>query len=178
MSSKEHRDALVRALHDAKIVTDASPCEMIASLIKATSNAITFSNEDLPPKGRVHNRPLFIHAIVKSNKTSCVMVDDGSAINICPLRLLHKFGMNVDNLEQSNMIIRAYNDSKKPVIGTFKVVVIMEDIESVIELTILDIPPTFALLLRRPWFHPMEGIPSTVHQKKSNFQSMTKLLPF
>ena len=112
MSSKKHRDALIRALDDAKITTNASPFEMIASLIKAPSNAITFSDKDLIPEGRVHNCPLFIQAIVKSKKTSCVMVDDGSAINVCPLRLLHKFGMNVKNLEQSNVIVRAYNDSK------------------------------------------------------------------
>ena len=91
------------------------------------------------------------------------MIDDGSAINIYPLRLLNKFGMNVENLEQSNVIIRAYDDSKKPVVGTFKVVVIMGDIKSVTEFTVLDIPPTFALLLGRPRYHLMGGIPSIVH---------------
>ena len=105
MASKNHRDTLVRALDDAKIGTDASLCEMIASLMKAPSNAVTFSDEDLPLKGRIHNLPLFIQAIVKSKKTSCVMVDDGSAINVCPLRLLYKFRMNVKDLEGSNIII-------------------------------------------------------------------------
>ena len=42
MASKKHRDALVKALDDVKITTDASPCEMIASLMKAPSNTITF----------------------------------------------------------------------------------------------------------------------------------------
>ena len=138
---------------------------MIASLIKATSNAITFSNEDLLPEGRVHNLPLFIQAIVKYKKTSCFMVDDGSTINVYPLRLLHKFGMNVENLEQSNMIIWAYDDSKKLDVGTFKAVFIVGDIESVTKFTVLDIPPTFALLLGRPWFYSIGGIPSTVQQK-------------
>ena len=76
MSSKKRRDTLVRALDDAKIGTDASLCEMIASLMKAPSNAVTFSDEDLPLKGRVHNHPLFIQVIVKSKKTLYVMVDE------------------------------------------------------------------------------------------------------
>ena len=96
MSSKKYKEALVRALDDVKIVTDALPYEMIASLMKAPSSAITFSDEDLPPEG--HNHPLFIQAIVKSKKTSCVMVDNNSTIHVCPLRLLHKFGMNFENL--------------------------------------------------------------------------------
>ena len=51
------------------------------------------------------------------------MVDDSSTINVYPLRLLHKFGMNVEDLEESNVIIQAYDDSKKPIVRTFKVVV-------------------------------------------------------
>ena len=105
MSSKKQRDTLVRALDDAKITTDASPYEMIASLMKAPSNAVIFSDEDLQFEGRIHNHPLFIQIIVRSKNTSCVMVDDGSAINVCLLRLLHKFGMNVEDLEESNVII-------------------------------------------------------------------------
>ena len=71
---------------------------MIASLKKTTFNAVTFSDEDLPLEGRIHNRPLFIQAIVRSKKTSCIMVDDGSTINVYPLRLLYKFRMNVVDL--------------------------------------------------------------------------------
>ena len=165
MSSKKYWDNLVRALDNTKIATDASPCEMIASLMKAPSNAITFLDEDLSHEERIHNHPLLIQALVRSKKTSRVMVDDGFAINVCHLRLLHKFGMNVEDLEESNVIIWAYDDSKKPVVGTFKAVVTMGNIELVIEFTVLDIPPTFALLLGRPWFHPLGGIPSNVHQK-------------
>ena len=71
----------------------------------------------------------------------------------------------MDDLEASNLIIRAYDDSKKPVVGTFKAAVTVGEIESIVEFTVLDIPPTFALLLGRPWFHPLGGVPSTVHQK-------------
>ena len=83
------------------------------------------------------------------------MVDDRSVINICPLRLLHEFGMNIKGLNESNVIIWAYDDCKKPIIRAFKAVVTMGDIESVTEFTVLDIPPTFVLLLGRPWFHPL-----------------------
>ena len=84
MASKKHKDALVKELDDAKIATDTSLCEMIASLMKTPSNVITLSNEDLPPEGRIHNRPLLLQAIIKSKKTSCVMVDDDSAIMFSP----------------------------------------------------------------------------------------------
>ena len=34
-----------------------------------------------------------------------------------------------------------------------------------VNLHVIDIPVTFAILLRRPWFYPLGGVPSTVHQK-------------
>ena len=37
-------------------------------------------------------------------------------------------------------------------------------IEDEVEFIVLDIPATFSLLLGRPWFHKLEGVPSTLHQ--------------
>ena len=87
---------------------------------------------------------------MRAKKTSCVIVDDGSAINVYLLRLLYNFGISVEELEASNLIIRAYDDSKKQVVGTFKVTIIMGEIEYVMEFKVLDTPLTFALLLGRP----------------------------
>lgn len=49
---------------------------------------------------------------------------------------------------------------------TFQALVKTGPIESWVEFTFLDIPVTFALLLGRPWFHALGGVPSTVHQKR------------
>ena len=38
-------------------------------------------------------------------------------------------------------------------------------IEVVVEFTVLDIPVIYALLLGRPWYHILGGVPSIVHQK-------------
>ena len=78
------------------------------------------------------------------------MVDDESSINVYQLRLLHKFGISVAELKAYILIIRAYDDSKKQVVGTFKVTVTMGEIKSIVEFIVLDILPTFSLLLGRP----------------------------
>ena len=38
-------------------------------------------------------------------------------------------------------------------------------IEEWVNLHVIDIPVTFAILLGRPWFHPVGGVTSTLHQK-------------
>ena len=49
--------------------------------------------------------------------------------------------------------------------GTFIAPVKTSPIEVVVEFTVLDILVTYALLLGRPWYHILGGVPSTVHQK-------------
>ena len=49
--------------------------------------------------------------------------------------------------------------------GTFEAPVKTGPIETIVKFTVLDIPVTHALLLGRPWYHVLGGVPSTVHQK-------------
>ncbi|KAF2307622.1 hypothetical protein GH714_030338 [Hevea brasiliensis] len=60
---------------------------------------------------------------------------------------------------------QAYDDSKRNVIGVFKTMVKVGPIETEVEFTVLHISMTFSLLLGRIWFHPLGGVPSTLHQK-------------
>ena len=72
--------------------------------------------------------------------------------------------MKVEELTKSDLVIRAYDDSTRSVEGTFIAPVKIGPIEVVMEFTVLDIPITYALLLGRPWYHTLGGVPSTVHQ--------------
>ena len=85
MHSSSHRKALVKALTKMSVQTNATPKAMVAKITENKQGVITFSDADLPVKGRNHNRALFIPVEVKRKKTSYVMVDDGSTINGCPL---------------------------------------------------------------------------------------------
>ena len=116
-------------------------------------------------EGRNHNRALFIPTEIKEKRTSYVMVDDGSTINVFPLQILPNLGVKVEELTKSDLVIRAYNDSTRSVEGTFVAPMKAGPIEAVIEFTMLDIPITYALLLGRPWYHVLGGVPSTVYQK-------------
>ena len=91
------------------------------------------------------------------------MVDDGSAINVCPIQILPNLGIKIEELMKSDLIIRAYDNSTRNVEGTFIAPVKTGPIEAVIEFTVLDIPVIYALLLGRPWYHILGGVPSTVH---------------
>ena len=73
--------------------------------------------------------------------------------------------MKVEELTKYDLEIRAYDDSTRSMKGTFVALVKTGPIEVVVEFTVLDILVTYALLLGKPWYHVLEGVPSTVHQK-------------
>ena len=165
MHSGDHREALMLALDQRKVSMSCTPTQMIGSLTETPPGAILFSDEDLPLEGRDHHRALFIKAEVRGKMTCCVMVDNGSTINVCPLKVLPKLGLAVADLKPSEVIIKAYDDTRRSVEGTFRALVKTGPIEAWVDLHVIDIPITFAILLGRPWFHPLGGVPSTLHQK-------------
>src|SRR2546430_7561832 len=124
-----------------------------------------FSETDLTAEGRNHVKPLYIQAEINGRLTGNVMVDDGSALNVCPLKLLPKVKVEWSGLKPSGVVIRAYDNTRRGVEGTFVAKVKVGPIESLVEITVLDIPATFVVLLGRPWFHPLGGVPSTLHRK-------------
>ena len=93
------------------------------------------------------------------------MVDNGSAINVCLLKILPKLGLAAADLKPSEVVIKAYDDTRRPFEGTFRALVNTRPIEAWINLHVIDIHVTFAILLGRSWFHPLGGVPSTLHQK-------------
>ncbi|WCJ43871.1 hypothetical protein M5689_024580 [Euphorbia peplus] len=167
VSSKEHRDALIENLSTVPTVATITPNELccIVQGMREPAAEISFTKEDLPAEGAIHNKALFIQVEVKGRPLSCVMVDDGSALNICPKKMLGRLGLTMEDIKPTEMVIRAYDDSKREVLGVFETEVVTGPIRSMVEFVVMDIPVTFALLLGRQWFHPLGGVPSTLHQK-------------
>ena len=84
-SSSTHRDALIRALSHIRVDTATTPGGLIHFLKADRATCIVFSDNDLPPKGSDHVRPLFIDVACSGRRVSSVLLDNGSALNVCPL---------------------------------------------------------------------------------------------
>ncbi|XP_050238216.1 uncharacterized protein LOC126687702 [Mercurialis annua] len=163
VASKTHRDAMFEALASLNINVNSTPQDLV-QLVKGDAYII-FSDKELTSEGRKYIRALYIQVEAKGMIVPKVMVDDGSALNVCPLKVLPKLGITKNDMQKIESIVRAYDESKRPVEGTFKTAVKVGPIESIVEFMVVDIPISYALLLGRPWFHALGGVPSTLHQK-------------
>ena len=76
---------MVRALGQIRVDTSTTPKGLIHILTADRATCIVFSDDDLPPEGSDHVRPLFIDVVCSGRRVSSVLLDNGSTLNVCPL---------------------------------------------------------------------------------------------
>ncbi|RVW71161.1 hypothetical protein CK203_059830 [Vitis vinifera] len=147
------------------IETTTTPEGLIHMVKAGRATCIVFSDDDLPPDGLDHTCPLYISVGCSGRRVPSVVLDNGSALNISPLATAITLGYEPFDFGPSTQTIQAYDSSRREVMGTL-------EIELLIGLTtfptlfqVLRIPTSFNLLLGQPWIHRVGAIHSSLHQK-------------
>jgi len=78
-----------------------------------------------------------------------VLIDNGSALNVCHFRTALTIGLHVETIIPSPLTIRAYENTLRKVMGTFKVPCKIGPMETIVEFHVMDITPNYYLLLGR-----------------------------
>ena len=88
---------------------------MIGSISRELT--ISYSNKDLTKKGKHHNDPLHITIGAKVKRILMVLINDGSALNVCPLKTVSCLGLSVEDFMPTDQVVRAYDNSRREVLG-------------------------------------------------------------
>ena len=59
-----------------------------------------------------------------------VLIDGGSGANICPLSTLKKFNVSAKRVRPNNVCVRAFDGSKRDVIGEIELVLTIGPVDS------------------------------------------------
>ncbi|XP_058788384.1 uncharacterized protein LOC131662585 [Vicia villosa] len=166
LCSETRRNALLRLLSTAFVPPEISvnQLEGVVSNINA-SNGLGFTDTDLPPEGRNHNRALHISVECKGTMLSRVLVDNGSSLNVLPkssLMRLDYFGVEI---RPSELTVRAFDGSKRSVFREVDLPIMIGPQLFTITFFVMDIHPSYSCLLGRPWIHAAGAVTSTLHQK-------------
>ena len=94
-----------------------------------------------------------------------MLIDNGFALNLCPLSTLHRLGINEEFVKPSKVTVHSFNGMKKDVIDDIELEVNIGFVPFPIDFQVVNIPRTFNLLLERPWIHMASVIPTSFHQK-------------
>ena len=167
-ASSTHRKKLAESLAKLDIPQDITPDELVALITPSRrKHSITFTDEDLPVEGTAHNKALHITVKCRGNWVPVVLLDNGSALNVCPLRAAYAMGLTKADFTPSLQGVKAYDNTRRRVEGIVTLKLEMEGFPTNVEFHVIDIPASFNLLLGRPWIHhpDIRAVPSTLHQK-------------
>ncbi|KAH7835152.1 hypothetical protein Vadar_023366 [Vaccinium darrowii] len=166
LSSEPHREALLSIIKEAQVPKDISP-ENFQNMVSAimAPGVVTFSDDEIPDEGIGHTKALHIAVKTKGMIVARVLVDNGSALNICPYSTLQRLGMDKSCLHHSSIIVRAFDGSQRKTIGEVELPMEIGSVTFSIKFQVLEIPSAYNFLLGRPWIHVTGGVPSTLHQK-------------
>ena len=117
-SSSTHRNVLIRALSQIKVDTATTLEGLIHFLTADRATCIVFSDADLPPEGSDQIRPLFIDVACLGRRVPSILLDNGSALNVCPLVTAIALGFSPSNFGPSTQTVRAYYGTQRTVMGT------------------------------------------------------------
>ena len=94
-----------------------------------------------------------------------VLIDDGSTLNVCPLKTASCLGISIEHFVLTNQHVRAYDNSRREVLGTVTLELTIGPMIKKVEFQFLNIASCFNMLLGRPWIHDTEAVPSSLYQK-------------
>ncbi|XP_071924680.1 uncharacterized protein [Coffea arabica] len=164
-SSDVHRDALLEVLTKAQIPRDISVdnfSHVVGNVL--FTKQITFSDEELPSEGIGHNKALYIVVRCNGKMLPKVLIDNGSALNICPWSTLEKLGLQDVKLRPSGTIVRGFDGAQREPIGEIDLVVEMGPAQFQITCQVMHFSSVYNVLLGRPWIHKSGAVPSSLHQ--------------
>ena len=77
-----------------------------------------------------------------------VLIDDGSALNVCPLKIASFLGLSIEDFVPIDQHVRVYDNSRRKVLGTMTLELTIGPTIKKVEFQVLNIALCFNMLLR------------------------------
>ena len=108
---------------------------------------IVFSDDGLQPESANHTCPFYISVGCLGYRVSFVILDNDSALNVCPLATAIALGYASSDFGPFTQIVRAYDNTQREVMGTLEIELLIGPAIFVTLFHVLRIPRSFSLLL-------------------------------
>ena len=135
----------------------------VASL--TADNGLGFSDADLTPVGRNHNKVLHVSIECKGTTLAHVLVDTESSLNVLPKGALDRLEYDSFVLKPSDIVVRAFDGSKRMVLGEVDLPIKVGSQFFNSNFYDMDIRLAYSCLLGRPWIHGAGAVTSTLQKK-------------
>ena len=108
-----------------------------------------------------------MHIIVKCEDMiiARVLIDNGSALNVCPMTTLERLKVDLSLIQPSTMIIRAFDGTSREVKGEIKLMIEIGSRSFMVNFQVIKVESPYNMLLGRPCLHPVGVVVFTLHRR-------------
>ena len=129
-----------------------------------TTNAMTFTDEEMEVQYPDHRRPLYLSAVVKDVQVRRALVDTGSCLNLIPLSTLQAAKVPQQKIQGSPMEVTGFGGVTEYTIGHVQLVLRVGPIVALTRFHVVNAEAPYHVLLGKPWLHKQKLVSSTYHQ--------------
>ena len=129
-----------------------------------TTNAITFTNEDMEVQQPDRSRPLYVAAQINDVHIRQALVDTGASLNLVPTSTLKAAGIPFSKIARAPIEVPSFVGIHEYTIASKQLILKVGPIVALTRFHVIDSPISYHALLRRPWLYKHQLMPSTYHQ--------------
>lgn len=151
LSYEAHRKPLMKVLSATHVMHDITVDQFDNVVVNITScQYLDFNEAELLADGIAHNKALHISVTCMDTLSSRVLVDTGSSLNMIRNNTLSQLLVEGSDMRASALVVRAFNDSRRQVIGEVDLLVRIGPDLFTISFQVRNIKPAYIYLLGRP----------------------------
>jgi hypothetical protein len=129
-----------------------------------TTNAVTFTDEDMEVQYPDHRRPLYVSAVIKDVQVRRALVDTGSCLNLIPSSTLKAANIPQHKIQGAPIEVTGFGGAAEYTMGHIQLVLRVGPIVALTRFHVVNSEVPYHVLLGRPWLHKHKLISSTYHQ--------------
>ena len=100
-----------------------------------------------------HIKPLYIRAHLNGRLVSRVLIDNGSVVNVMPLRMLRALGRSINNLIEIEVAVSAFTGEVSKTLGTLPIDFTIGSKTALSAFFVIDSIANYNILFGRYWIH-------------------------
>ncbi|XP_059629919.1 uncharacterized protein LOC132272857 [Cornus florida] len=131
---------------------------------QSSTTPIRFDKTDLLRVQIPHEDPLVVSLTVAECLVRRVLIDPGSSANIMPRVTFDCLEINPKELKSTENPLLGFDGKRVEPIGIVELMVRAVKKNLVESFVVVEIHPSYNLLMGRRWIHRVQGVPSTLHQ--------------
>lgn len=177
MSSKLHSQDLIKYSDDTYVLVGTSSDNVAAMISQVIwGHRISYCDEELPFKGNIHNKGLYVIITCWDRHINCILEDDWSSLNIFPISTLRLLKFDMEKIQQNQVNVRYFDEVQRYSLVEVNLIIQMGPAKLNVEFQVLDINTSYNLLLGRSFIHMVGIAPSTLHRLMNFFLERARII--